>query len=71
VAVAGAGLAATLWFASRGSVYLLMTLVQPRWLWVLFGVNLAVLLLPMPWSGACAPDRSPAGAGLPGSSWCC
>jgi LCP family protein required for cell wall assembly len=45
VAVAGAGLAATLWFASRGRVYLLMTLVQPRWLWVLFGVNLAVLLL--------------------------
>ena len=41
--VAGAGLAATLWFAGRGSLYLLRTFVQPRWLWLLLAVNLVVL----------------------------
>jgi hypothetical protein len=42
-AVAGAGLAATLWFAGRGAVYLLRTFVQPRWLWLLLAMNLVVL----------------------------
>ena len=43
LAVAGAGLGATLWFAAQGVVYLLRTFVQPRWLWVLLAVNLVVL----------------------------
>jgi LCP family protein required for cell wall assembly len=45
LAVAGAGLAATLWFAGRGAVYLLRTFVQPRWLWLLLAVNLVVLVV--------------------------
>ena len=43
LAVAGAGLAATLWFAGKGAIYLLRTFVQPRWLWLLLAVNLVVL----------------------------
>ncbi|MFH1331089.1 MAG: LCP family protein [Actinomycetota bacterium] len=45
VAVAGAGLGATLWFAAQGAVHLLRTFVQPRWLWVLLAANLVVLVV--------------------------
>jgi LCP family protein required for cell wall assembly len=45
LAVAGAGMGATLWFAAQGAVYLLRTFVQPRWLWALLAVNLVVLVV--------------------------
>lgn len=45
LALAGAGLGATLWFAAQGKVYILRTLVQPRWVWLLLGVNLVILAI--------------------------
>lgn len=45
LALAGAGLGATLWFAAQGVVYMLRTLVQPRWVWVLLAVNLVILVI--------------------------
>ncbi len=43
LALAGAGLGATLWFVAQGVVYMLRTLVQPRWVWVVLAVNLVIL----------------------------
>ncbi|MCU0280610.1 MAG: LCP family protein [Acidimicrobiia bacterium] len=45
LALAGVGLGATLWFAAQGVVYMLRTLVQPRWVWVLLALNLVILVV--------------------------
>jgi LCP family protein required for cell wall assembly len=68
--LAGAGLGATLWFVAQGKIYLLRTLVQPRWVWVLLAINLVILVVrAFAVADAYALERRARPGRQPGGGW--
>ncbi len=68
--LAGVGLAGVVWFAAQGKTYLLRTVVQPRWLWLLLVADLVVLALrAFAVADAYALERRLRPGAQPGKGW--